>query len=147
MKQLTYTIALILTLSLNANAEPRDGGRSSDYNTKKQFVPEILELRGLVKSDGAHKKDCNVDIDLELIESETGESYSISEPGELKAMHCSKEKDLLVQMKAERTPKFLFWGGNLKVQSFEILEELESQPHHLTQSVVREPSFDRNGRR
>lgn len=145
MKQLMYAIVLISTLSLNANAEPRGGDKSSDYGIKKQYVPEILELKGLVKSDGNHKDDCNVD--LKLIESETGKSYNISEPGELAVIHCSKEKDLLVQMKAERTPKFLFWGGNLKVQSFEVLEELDSQPHKLTQSVARESSFDRYGRR
>lgn len=145
MKQFVYIFALISTLTITANAESRGGIRSSDYGTKTKYVPEILELKGVVKSDGNHEKNCGVD--LELVESETGKTYSISEPKELAQLHCEKEKDFLVSMKAERTPKFLFWGGSLKVQEFQLLEELEAQPHIQAQNN-RQPSFDRGaGRR
>lgn len=145
MKHFVYIFALISTLTLTANAEARGGHRSSDFGPKTKYVPEILELKGVVRSDGNHQTDCGVD--LELVESETGKTYSISEPGELAQLHCSKEKNFLVTLKAERTSKFLFWGGNLEVQEFQVLEELEAQPHIQAQNT-REPSFDRGaGRR
>lgn len=127
MKHFVYIFALISTLTLTANAESRSGYRSSDFGTKTKYAPEILELKGIVRSDGNHQKECGVD--LELVESETGKTYSISEPGELAKLHCTKEKNFLVSLKAEKTSSFLFWGGNLKVQEFEVLEELEAQPH------------------
>lgn len=145
MKQLFYALILTTTFSLNANAEGRGGIRSSDYNQKTPYKPEILEMKGVVKSDGGHGTNC--DIDLEFVDQASGKSYDISEPGELSALHCSKEKDLLVTMKAERTPKFLFWGGNLKVQTFEILEEMETQPHIEVPSVRKTSSVDRGPRR
>ena len=140
MKHFVYIFALISTLTLTANAESRGGYRSSDFGTKTKYVPEILELKGIVRSDGNHQKECGVD--LELVESETGKTYSISEPGELAQLHCSKEKDFLVTLKAERTSKFLFWGGNLKVQQFQVLEEFEAQPHIQAQTTYK-PAFDR----
>lgn len=145
MKQLIYALILSSTFASNANAEPRSGIRSSDFNQKTPYKPEILDLKGIVKSDGVHDSDC--DIDLELVDQASGRSYSISEPGELLALHCSKEKDFLVTMKAERTPKFLFWGGNLNVQAFEILEEMETQPHIEAPTLKNTSSIDGGPRR
>ena len=139
MKHFICIFALISTLTLTANAEAIGDHRSSDFRSKIKYIPEILELKGIVKSDGNHQTDC--DVDLELVETETGKTYSISEPGELAQLHCSKENDFLVTLKAERTSKFLFWGGNLEVQGFQVLEELETQPHIQTKNT-REPSFD-----
>lgn len=140
MKHFVYIFALIFSLTISAYAEPRGGARDLDFDTSTKYVPKILELKGIVKSDGTHKEDC--DVDLELVESETNKIHSISEPGELSQLHCAKEKDFLVSMKAERTPKFLFWGGNLKVQEFQVLEELESQPHIQAKDYNKD-TFDR----
>lgn len=144
MKQLIYAFILTSAFVLNANAEPRELIRPTNFDKKIPYSPEVLDLKGIVRSDGSHASDCN--IDLELVVQDSGKIYSISDPGELAALHCTKEKNFSVTMKAERTPKFLFWGGNLKVQSFEIIEELEAQPHKKVPVVRRAPFTDRTNR-
>lgn len=108
------------------------------------YVPQELELNGIVRSSGNHPNDCGVE--LEFVEAKTGEVTFISEPGELAQLHCAKEKDFLVRLKAEKTSRFLFWGGGLKVLEFQVLQESEAQPHKQVQNS-RESSFDRGDMR
>ena len=145
MKKFVYIFVLLSVISLNANAEPRGRAFDRDFGQRTKYVPEIIEITGTVRSRGPHALNtCN--IRLEIVEEATGEVFKISEPAELASLHCSTEKDLNVSMKAEKTPRFLFWGGNLKVKEFEVLEELEAQPH-IASEITRRPSAEGLGRR
>ena len=141
MKQLVYifTFIFISLLGLSANAELRERIRASDYGSKVKFAPEIFELKGIIKSEGSHKKNCGVD--LEFVESETGKRYSVSGSNELERIHCEKEKNFLVTVKAEKSTRFLFWGDRLKVLEFQLLEELEAQPHIQVQNQNKRESL------
>ena len=72
------------------------------------------------------------DHDLELVRLEDGVEFKIVDSPELKELHCSTEKNYVVELEGEITPKFLFWGGNLKVNSFKVVQgsETASHPHH-----------------
>jgi len=90
---------------------------------------EILSLKGIVKSAGKHRMGTFCKVTLEFIDDETGKSFELEDAENLVALHCEKEKDFVVKITAEKETQFLFWGGDLKLKSFEILEERESTPH------------------
>ena len=67
---------------------------------------------------------------LELVRQDNNETYKVIESEALLGTHIEKDKKLLVEIEGELTPRFLFWGGNLIVKSFKVLNELDEIPHH-----------------
>lgn len=66
--------------------------------------------------------------DLELVETSSGERIEIVENPDLLKRHCQSDRNLLVNLVGEKTPRFLFWGGGIKVASFEVIRELGAMP-------------------
>lgn len=126
MKTLFSTI-FVLTFSTVIFAAPGGDRPEIDRTDNKQSKPEIVKWVGLIESDGGHTT--RHDHDLEFVRKSDGESFDVVDSPELEKVHCDKSKTLLVKIEAERTPRFLFWGDNLIVKKFEVLEELAMVPH------------------
>lgn len=133
MKTFLQNAVLITLIVSNASSFGRGLRTEASRNTKAR-QPEIVDWVGEVKDDPAsHNSDH--DHDLEFVKKDDGESYDIVDSPELLNLHHTTGKNYLVRMEAEKTPRFLFWGGNLIVRKFDVLEETsESLPH---QTVVR----------
>ena len=84
----------------------------------------------LVEKRGYHTPEHSSNHALELVRQDNNEEYDVIESESLLGVHIEKDKDLLVEIEGEVTPRFLFWGGDLIVKSFKILNELEAIPHH-----------------
>lgn len=74
---------------------------------------------------------------LKFTRKSDGESFDLDSKS-LMTLHHDREKNFLVEITAIRTPRFLFWGNNLIVKDFRILEELESVPHKELERPIRE---------
>lgn len=104
---------------------------------------ELLSLKGIVKSSAKHREGALCKVTLEFTDDKTGKSFELEDANSLEALHCEKEKDLVVNITAKKEARFLFWGGDLKLSSFEVLGEQESAPHIRANSV----SYNRRSER
>lgn len=104
-------------------------------------INKVVTLEGWVRSDGTHSKSNCSGVIFE--DNASGKISDLDDAEKLEALHCSKEQDFLVKIEAEREARFLFWGGDLKVKNFEILEERASAPH-IVESAT--PTARRTGR-
>ncbi len=85
-----------------------------------------VKWTGLLKEKrGYHYYTPDQSHNLEFITNSDNQSFDIVESNELVSYHTQKDKILEVEIEGEITPRFLFWGGNLKVSSFKVLRELE----------------------
>lgn len=123
------TVLFVSTLSINAFALPGEGrgGIDRTVSNTKESKPEIIKWEGYVEADGGHTT--RHDHDLEFVRKSDGETFDIVDSPALEKVHCDSSKKLLVKIEAEKTSRFLFWGGNLIVKKFEVLEELAQVPH------------------
>ena len=94
-----------------------------------KYVPTIVVLEGELQDgkNSNHEKD-NCFHDLKFVTDE-GKTYSIVNSPQLLKLHHENEKNYRLSIKAEVTPRFLFWGGNLVVDSFSVLNEVSTSPH------------------
>ncbi|MBK9294519.1 MAG: hypothetical protein IPM57_08750 [Oligoflexia bacterium] len=129
MKTKFVVLCVLTLLPLTSFARPGGGGMERSQRSEKPYEPEIVNFTGIVKSKPHQAQSC--DSDLKFTVNGSGDVYVLSNGEELKKLHCSKEKDLVIQLKAEKMPRFLFWGGDLKVISFEVLNEQEPEGHIL----------------
>ncbi len=97
---------------------------------------ELLSLKGIVKSSAKHREGALCKVTLEFTDDISGKSFELEDAENLEALHCEKEKDFVVNIVAKKEAQFLFWGGDLKLKSFEILEEKDSAPHIRVNSVT-----------
>lgn len=94
------------------------------------FASETVTWSGIVKEeDGYHTVGHRFGHSLEFVKQDDGAKYDIVDSDELESLHIQKEKNLLVEITAEKTNRFLFWGGNLIVKNFKVLQELDDIPH------------------
>ncbi len=94
-----------------------------------KYVPTIVRLEGEIQ-DGknSNHEQGNCYHQLKFV-SDEGKVYSIVDSPELVKLHHEKEKNYKISILAEVTPKFLFWGGNLIVESFSVVNEVSNAPH------------------
>ena len=140
------TILFVSTFSVSAFALPGEGrggfDRGIDKNTKSEkSEPEIVKWEGYVEADGGHTT--RHDHDLEFVRQSDGETFDIVDSPALEKVHCDTSKKLRVKIEPEKTSRFLFWGGNLIVKNFEVLEELDQVPHKKYKPRTVSRSFDR----
>lgn len=94
------------------------------------FAGETVNWIGILnESDGYHYIGHKFGHDLQFVRQSDGKKFTIINNKELIEAHRNSEKNLLVQIQAEITPKFLFWGENLSVKDFKILSELSEISH------------------
>ena len=140
------TALFVSTLTVNAFALPGEGRGGLDHDVSKNTKtekpkPEIVKWEGYVEADGGHTT--RHDHELEFVRKSDGESFSIVDSPDLEKAHCDSSKKLRVKIEAEKTSRFLFWGGNLIVKNFEVLEELAQIPHKKYKPRTVSRSFDR----
>lgn len=67
-----------------------------------------------------------------------GAEYKIVDSPELVKLHHETGKSYVIEAEVEKTTRFLFWGGNLRVKKFTVLEEGAAKPHlEVTESSPR----------
>ena len=105
------------------------GGDGSNFERRPaKSEPEIVKWVGEIK-DEASDHTTEHGHSLEFVKKDDGKEYDIVDSPELVKLHHETEKNYLVEVEAEKTPRFLFWGGNLIVKNFKVLEETASVPH------------------
>lgn len=126
MKKYLYTF-LMLTFAFNfSNAADSDSKNVQDTMT---WVGEVKDTPRTHTTDHRHA--------LEFIRDEDGKSFDIVDSPDLKKLHHESGKNYRIEAQVEKTPKFLFFGGNLIVKSFKVIEETSESLPHVT--PTREP--------
>lgn len=105
---------------------------------------EPIKWTGILQEeDGYHTTAHEFGHDLEFVRQDDGGKFDVVDSPELLAVHSAKEKNLLVEIEAEKTKRFLFWGGNLIVKNFRVLGELDEIPHQAPKRT----QYERGGGR
>ncbi|MCB0362477.1 MAG: hypothetical protein KDD35_07135 [Bdellovibrionales bacterium] len=131
-------IAFITTVIALAQVVPafgRDHGPDFDRAQKRSaYKPEIVSWTGIVHSV------LDNEVDLQFVRNDDKEKFDIVDSPDLEKFDWVNHKSRLVKIEAEKTPRFLFWGGNLIVKNFEILKEAGryEMPKQVTTHIVRE---------
>ena len=60
--------------------------------------------------------------DLKFIKSDTGERFSIVDSPEIQQYHHQLGKYFIAEIEGEKTDRFLFWGDNLVVKKFKVIQ-------------------------
>lgn len=89
--------------------------------------PDMVYWIGRIKDD-EFSHNSNHEHELQFVK-ENGDTFDIVDSPELVKLHHETEKNYLLAIEAERTPRFLFWGGNLIVKTFKVIEESGAVPH------------------
>lgn len=134
MKTNSLSLALIAVASLSVHsafAIERDGGPRFNREPSVKSEPEIVKWIGEVR-DEPSSHTTNHEHELTFVKKDDGENYDIVDSPELVKLHHETEKNFLVEIEAEKTPRFLFWGGNLVVKNFRVINELGGPIAHRT---------------
>ncbi len=126
MKSFLLAITLMF-FSINCYANRESTGFNQIKPTRPSS-PKIVKWVGEI-SDSASDHTSLHNHNLEFKNRETGKTYDIVNSPELVKIHHENEKNYSVEIIAEKTARFLFWGGNLRVKNFKVLSETESVPH------------------
>jgi len=95
------------------------------------FANENIKWTGVLQeSKGFHSTNHTNEHSLVFVSKETGKTFDVEDNQELISTHTEKDKKLLIEVEGEVTPHFLFWGGNLIIKSYKILEDLEPMVHY-----------------
>jgi len=133
-------ITLLVFSSTTALAVKGEGRDPVKANESKFQKPEIVKWIGTVKGDSSqHTTEHNHE--LRFIKQSDQEEFDIVESPKLVTLHHKNEKNYLMEIEAEKTPRFLFWGGNLIVKKFKVLKELESVPHQIPSKKISSNAF------
>jgi hypothetical protein len=128
MKNKALALACLGLLTSYSSAFARGGDRAGFDRKPAKYEPEIVKWVGEIK-DEASDHTTEHQHALEFVKKDDGKVYDIVESPELVKLHHETEKNYLVEIEAEKKPRFLFWGGNLIVKNFTVLEETASVPH------------------
>ncbi len=125
--------ATLLALPLISSAMEREGRMTQIERMERDraSAPEIVKWVGTIKDDAdSHPAEH----ELAFTRKDNGATYDIVDSPELVKLHHDTEKNYVVEIEAEKTSKFLFWGGNLIVKNFRVIGSLTTL---RLQSVLR----------
>lgn len=112
------------------------------FNQASIAATDSIKWTGVVKEqDGYHTPKHEFGHTLEFVRQDDQKTFELVDSEGLLNIHSAKEKNLLVEVEGEITPRFLFWGGNLVVKSFKVLNELDDIPHHKLVNQFRHREF------
>lgn len=94
------------------------------YNRTSAPELEVVDWKGHVTCDG--KGDEGEVCPLRFTR-EDGEEFSIALPGRLASLTWSEGTRRHIRLRAKRTPKFLFWGNELVVMDYWIIDGEEKE--------------------
>ena len=93
-------------------------------------------------SDKVSSHDMRHQHKLVFKEKSTGKIFNVVESPELAKLHHETGKNYLIEADTVQTKKFLFWGGNLVVKNFKVIEETSDEiPHNEIKERLRKPSI------
>lgn len=96
-------------------SEKADEKIAKEQNQETDNYIGEIRCTETAEDDSAHE-DC----DLEFVRND-GEVFDIENNADIATAACKNHsRHLRVKMEAEKTPQFLFWGGNLKIKKYEI---------------------------
>ena len=124
----------ILATYSSAFAIKGEGRDPSDRKPVKS-EPEIVKWIGEVKDDASNHTTRHGH-ELEFVKKDDGKEYDIVDSPDLQNLHHETGKNFLVEIEAEKTPRFLFWGGNLIVKNFKVLEETSDAVRTAVRSQI-----------
>ena len=91
---------------------------------------ESIKWVGVIQEEGGfHSPKHDRPHSLEFVRRDDNETFDIVDSPNLVKAHQEQDKKLLVEIEGERTSRFLFWGDNLIVKNFKILEEMDGISH------------------
>ena len=123
-----FTLMLGVVMLFNSQSVLAFRGIDPDRSEVKDQKPEIVKWVGVVKgTEDYHTTDH--DHELVFVRQSDGEDFDIVDSPKLVKLHHNSEKNYLMEIEAEKTSRFLFWGGNLIVKNFKVLKELETVAH------------------
>lgn len=127
---------IVLALALMAQPLPASAAEPEGRITQgermqmqRALEPEIVKWAGTIKDkDGSHTTEH--EHELEFTRKDNGDSYDIVDSPDLVKLHHETEKNYVVEIEAEKTPKFFFWGGHLIVKNFKVIEDASGPIEH-----------------
>lgn len=118
MKTLYVTFIALAVVTQTQQSFGRDHQLEFDRKHRDaKTKPEVVKWLGIIHSQ------LDNDVELEFIRESDGLKYNIVDSPKLESLDWKNHKSRLVEIIAERTPRFLFWGGNLVVSQFEVFKE------------------------
>ncbi len=142
MKQIhVFSLSLLMVTSLSqptfaargdheGHREPRERMSRSGQGTKES-APEVVRWKGVIQDDPSSHTTEHQHA-LKFVRAEDQKTYDLERSPELIKLHHETEKNLVVEIEAEKTSSFLFWGGNLVVKNFTVLGDASSPIPHRT---------------
>lgn len=123
MKKLSILIVTIAIFSAQGVlAGGYDDRGSERFDRKNTYKPEIVSWTGVIHSV------LDDEVDLEFVRSEDKEDFDIVDSPNLEKLDWKNHRSRLVKITAEKTPRFLFWGGSLIVKDFIVVKETGKFP-------------------
>lgn len=116
-------------------------GSGSAFATEESQEKPTLKWVGEIRDEASSHTNEHWH-SLKFVKKDDGEVYDL-DSSELTELHHKSEKNYLVEVEGEITPRFLFWGGNLKVNTFKVLAEGERIPHFKAERRLRGPGGTR----
>ena len=104
---------------------------------------EVFRWVGTIQ-DKATSHTTEHDHNLRFTRLDDGEQFQIVDSPELVEKHCKSEKNYVVEVEAIRTPKILFWGGNLVVKNFRVVDASLANPipHNRPEDVMPSRNYE-----
>lgn len=113
-KVFCFAIAGILSLPAYAEMDEKIGD-------------SIVRWKGVVRGNSI-SHTTNHQHQLEFIREIDGKIFDVVDSPRLLALHHASDRNYRVRITGELTSRFFFWGGNLIVKDFAVLEELDKEP-------------------
>ncbi len=125
MKTFNFLILSVLLFNFNTSfASDALDSKTDSLDGEMTWVGEIKDDPRTHTTEHRHA--------LEFVRDVDGDSFDIVDSPELTRLHHETGKNYRIEAKVAKTPKFLFFGGNLVVKSFKVIEETsDSIPHAL----------------
>ncbi len=84
----------------------------------KTYKPEIVNWTGEIKEELSSHDTSH---DLLFFKKDDGKKYSIIDSPDIVRFQHEINKNFLIEIEAEKSPTFLFWGGKLVIKKFKII--------------------------
>lgn len=120
-----FFLAAVQSMQADGEIPIRQALAGPDISPRHSMPPpprlEIVEWQGSVACDD--QPEPGEPCDLRFTREPDGDEFSIAIPGKLAELEWGSGVSRRVRLRAKRTPKFLFWGNELVVIDFWMLDE------------------------
>lgn len=140
-------IAVLMIVGAEAQARTFDRGEAVDLRVwqranSQKVEPEMVKWIGEISDASGHTS--GHEHSMQFKNQVTGKVYDLTAP-DLTKLHHDAEKNYLVEIEAEKRPKFLFWGGDLVVKKYRVIRDIASVPHEEVEESSTRPNVRKGG--